>query len=94
MPIPDITHVQFAALHAVQKHDGSEPGADGVYVRRRLNEIGAAYGPSSPAFYQLMSRLVRNGLLRKYKNGVYRVTKAGEAALVAVYSFYAEVAEW
>lgn len=54
--IPRLTHLQFLVLGLL--HDGEQPG-------RVLRETLAAHGArrTAPAFYQLMARLERDGLV-------------------------------
>ena len=54
--IPSLTHLQFLVLGLL--HDGEQPG-------RVLRETLAVHGArrTAPAFYQLMARLERDGLV-------------------------------
>jgi DNA-binding PadR family transcriptional regulator len=97
MPIPEITHLQFLLLDALQ---GGE--RTGRALRELLSE--QRHRTSGPAFYQLMARMEDARLVRgRYdqklvegqliKERVYTITAAGLAAVEAVRAFYAALAE-
>ena len=96
MPIPDITHLQFLLLNALQEREQS-----GRALRELLGQEGRR--TSGPAFYQLMARmedakLVRGRYEQKVVEGqlikerVYALTAPGVAAAEAVRAFYASLA--
>ena len=96
MPIPDITHLQFLLLDALQ--GGQQAGRA---LRELLNKEG--HSTSGPAFYQLMARLedakfVRGRYAQKLVEGqlikerVYTITASGIATAEAVRQFYAALA--
>ncbi len=90
--LPEITHLQFLVLEALQAAD--QPG-------RALRALLVAHGvrSSGPAFYQMMSRLEDAGLVdgeytqrvvagQNLKERQYRLTRAGARAVEATRSFY------
>lgn len=94
MPIPELTHLQFAILGYLI---GSEKA--GREIREMLNQEGAQ--KSGPAFYQLMSRLedaklVKGRYEQKTVEGVvikerrYEITTQGMSAWQLTRDFYFE----
>jgi DNA-binding PadR family transcriptional regulator len=94
LKLPQTTHLQFSVLAFLQAGEQS-----GKAVRRRLGELGLRR--SSPAFYQLMSRLEDAGLVAgRYeqqvidgqiiKERVYTITEKGELAWQTTRDFYAD----
>ncbi len=94
--IPTLSHLQFLALGVILA--GDEPG-------RVIREAAAAHGVRSTgaAFYQLMARLERDGLVvgwyepivvggQPAKERRYRITRAGTAAWRQTRAFYEAVA--
>lgn len=94
--LPPLSHLQFLALGVLL--DGEEPG-------RVIREVVASYGVkrTGAAFYQLMSRLERDGLVDGWYEPIvvgdqtvrerrYRITRAGSAAWRQTRSFYESVA--
>lgn len=93
MAIPTITHLQFFLLEAI----AVEPRY-GETLRRLLRQ--ERHEASEPAFYQLMGRMEKAGLIRSkivkswvaaqlIKERVYRLTAAGKRTLCEVREFYA-----
>ena len=68
--LPRITHLQFLVLGVLR--DGEQPG-------RLIRDTLAAYGVrrTAPAFYQLMARLERDGLV----DGWYEQVTVGDQAV-------------
>jgi DNA-binding PadR family transcriptional regulator len=94
LKLPQTTHLQFSVLAFLQAGEQS-----GKAVRRRLGELGLRR--SSPAFYQLMSRLEDAGLVEgRYdqkvidgqiiKERFYAITEDGLDAWQATRDFYVE----
>ncbi len=94
--LPPLTHLQFLVLNALA--DAEQPGRA---VRATLAEFGVKR--SAPAFYQMMARLERDGLVDGWYEQVpsavqshterrYRATPAGLKAWTATRGFYARVA--
>ena len=94
--LPALTHLQFLVLGVLRTRE--EPG-------RVLRQALAAYGVrrSAPAFYQLMARLERAGLVEGWYEQVlvgdqavterrYRITAEGSRLWVRAQTFYEEVA--
>jgi DNA-binding PadR family transcriptional regulator len=93
--LPSLTHLQFAVLSTLTA--GEQPGR---VIRATLADLGVRR--SAPAFYQMMARLERDGLVEGWyeqiETGVqahterrYRVTPAGQRAWQAARTFYASV---
>ena len=68
--LPRVTHLQFLVLGVLR--DGEQPG-------RLIRDTLAAYGVrrTAPAFYQLMARLARDGLV----DGWYEQVTVGDQAV-------------
>ncbi len=94
--LPPISHLQFLALGVLLAEE--QPG-------RVVRDAAAAYGVrrTPAAFYQLMARLERDGLVTgRYRQiqvhdqavteRCYRITARGTAAWTEARSFYAAVA--
>lgn len=94
--LPQLSHLQFLALGVLLT--GDEPG-------RVIRDVVATYGVqrTGAAFYQLMARLERDGLIEGWYEPVvvgdqtvrerrYRVTAAGARAWRQTRSFYETVA--
>jgi DNA-binding PadR family transcriptional regulator len=94
--LPALTHLHYLVLGALRA--GEQPGR---VLRRAL----AAYGVrrSAPAFYQLMARLERAGLVEGWYEQVvvhdqavterrYRATAEGARLWARAHGFYADVA--
>ncbi|MCH7701640.1 MAG: helix-turn-helix transcriptional regulator, partial [Planctomycetes bacterium] len=92
MPVPSLTHLQFAVLDALGAKE--RPGRE---VRERLAEMGVA--KSGPAFYRLMARLEEAGFLtgeyhqktvlgQHLRERRYRITAHGVAAANETALFY------
>jgi DNA-binding PadR family transcriptional regulator len=92
MPLPEITHLQFAVLASLL--DGDMTGAD---LRESLRKLGSSH--TRAAFYQLMARLEDAGFVEgRYEQKtvadatiterVYQLTVTGEKALNAARNFY------
>jgi len=93
--LPRITHLQFLVLGVLR--DGEQPG-------RLVRETLAAYGVrrTAPAFYQLMARLERDGLVDGWYEQItvgdqavterrYRLRPAGGKLWTEARDFYAAV---
>jgi DNA-binding PadR family transcriptional regulator len=93
--LPPLSHLQFLALGVILSND--EPG-------RVIRDVVADYGVrrTGAAFYQLMARLERDGLIEgRYEPIVvgdqavrerrYRITPAGSRAWKQTRSFYETV---
>ena len=93
--LPPLTHLQFLIL-SVLLHAPEEPG-------RAVRQALAAYGVrrTAPAFYQLMARLERAGLVDGWYEQItvgdqavterrYRITKTGSSRWDETRQFYAE----
>lgn len=92
MPVPSLTHLQFAVLDALGAEE--RPGRE---IRERLTERGVA--KTGPAFYRLMARLEDAGFLtgeyhqktvlgQHLRERRYRIAGDGEAALNEARAFY------
>ena len=94
--LPPLSHLQFLALGVILSND--EPG-------RVIRDVAADYGVrrTGAAFYQLMARLERDGLIAGWYEPViigdqavrerrYRITAAGSRAWRQTRSFYETVA--
>jgi DNA-binding PadR family transcriptional regulator len=90
--LPDITHLQFLVLEALDA--GDQAGRD---LRRLLEAHGVKN--SAPAFYQMMSRLETAGFVagrydqkvvagQHLKERRYEVTRAGRRAVRETRHFY------
>ncbi len=93
--LPALTHLQFLVLGVLRS--GEQPG-------RTIREAIAAYGVrrSGPAFYQMMARLERDGLVegryeqievggQAVKERRYKIRPAGARMWSATRSFYESV---
>jgi len=67
---PTLTHLQFLVLGVLLSGEQA-----GRAIRRALDEYGM--GRSGPAFYQMMSRLERDGVVE----GWYEQVKVGDQAV-------------
>jgi len=94
--LPAITHLQFLVIGSLLSSE--RPG-------REIRKLIAAYGikRSGPAFYQMMARLERDGLVEGWyeplvvreqtvKERRYRIRPAGSKAWAAARAFYEAVA--
>ena len=94
--LPSLTHLQFLVLGVLRAEEQSG---------RAIRQVLAAYGVkrSGPAFYQLMARLERDGLIEGWYEAVvvgdqavrerrYRITAAGTRAWRQTRAFYETVA--
>ena len=94
--LPTLSHLQFLALGVLV--GGEEPG-------RAIRDVVAGYGVrhSGAAFYQLMARLERDGLVDGWYEPIsvgdqtvrerrYRITRAGVAAWRRTLVFYESAA--
>jgi DNA-binding PadR family transcriptional regulator len=94
-PLPRLTHLQFLVLGLL--HDREQPG-------RVVRDALAAHGVkrTAPAFYQLMARLERDGLVEGWYEQVtvndqavterrYRLRPGGRKLWVDARDFYAQV---
>ncbi len=94
--LPPLSHLQFLALGVLLS--GDEPG-------RVIRDVVAAYGVrrTGAAFYQLMARLERDGLLEGWYEPLvvgdqtvrerrYRITASGARAWRQTRAFYEGVA--
>jgi DNA-binding PadR family transcriptional regulator len=90
--LPSITHLQFLVLGLLLREE--RPGRR---IRRDLAGRGIRH--STPAFYQMMSRLEEAGLVRGWyhqkvvdgqiiKERHYKLTASGAAAWTATRDFY------
>jgi DNA-binding PadR family transcriptional regulator len=90
--LPQITHLQFLVLGVLMS--GEQPG-------RTIRNTATSYGvrSSAPAFYQMMARLERDGLVEGWYEQVvvgdqwvterrYRATPAGAKAWKQACEFY------
>jgi DNA-binding PadR family transcriptional regulator len=68
--MPRLTHLQFLVLGVLLSGEDS-----GRTIRRALDEYGM--GRSGPAFYQMMARLERDGIIE----GWYEQIKVGDQAV-------------
>jgi hypothetical protein len=93
--IPDISHLQFLALGVLI--GGEQPG-------RVIRDAAAGFGVrrTGAAFYQMMSRLERDGLVDGWYQQItvgdqsvtqrrYRITAAGSKAWAQTRAFYETV---
>lgn len=93
--LPAITHLQFLVLGVLLS--GEESG-------RAIREVIASYGlrRSGPAFYQMMARMERDGIVQgSYERIIvgdqavterrYRITAAGSKQWKKAYAFYEAV---
>lgn len=93
--LPRLTHLQFLVLGLLR--DGERPG-------RAVREALAAHGVkrTSPAFYQLMARLERDGLIDGWYEQItvrdqavterrYRLRSQGARLWAEARDFYAEI---
>jgi DNA-binding PadR family transcriptional regulator len=94
--LPPLSHLQFLALGVVL--GGDEPG-------RTIRDVLAGFGErrTVAAFYQLMARLERDGLVDGWYEAItvggqpakerrYRITRAGAVAWRQTRAFYDAVA--
>lgn len=92
MPLPTITHLQYAVLCCM-----STAQVAGKSIRDRIAELGVTM--SLPGFYQLMARLEADGLVKgTYKQTMignqpikerwYKLTRRGSTALANTFTFY------
>jgi DNA-binding PadR family transcriptional regulator len=94
--LPPLSHLQFLALGVLLS--GEEPG-------RVIRDVVADYGVrrTGAAFYQLMARLERDGLIEGWYEPIvvgdqsvrerrYRITTAGSRAWRQTRAFYENVA--
>ena len=94
--LPALTHLQYLVLGVLRSDE--QPG-------RVLRQALASYGVrrSGPAFYQLMARIERAGLVEGWYEQVtvgdqavterrYRITRDGTRQWAAAHAFYAELA--
>lgn len=94
--LPRLTHLQFLVLGLLQK--GEQPG-------RIMRDALASHGVkrTAPAFYQLMARLERDGLVEGWYEQItvgdqavterrYRLRPAGARLWTEARDFYAEIA--
>ena len=95
--LPPLSHLQFPALGVLLS--GEEPG-------RVIRDVVADYGVrrTGAAFYQLMARLERDGLIEGWYEPIvvgdqavrerrYRITAAGSRAWRQTRAFYENVAD-
>ena len=93
--IPNLTHLQFLVLGVL--HGGEQPGR---IIRDALAEYGVRR--TTAAFYQLMARLERDGLVDGYYGSVaikdqnvterrYRITASGSRLWAETRTFYESV---
>ena len=68
--LPDLTHLQFLVLGVLLTGEQS-----GRAIRRAIDEYGIRR--SAPAFYQMMARLERDGIVE----GWYEQVKVGDQAV-------------
>jgi DNA-binding PadR family transcriptional regulator len=93
--LPTLTHLQVLVLGVLRTAD--QPG-------RVVRQVLASYGVrrSGPAFYQLMARLERDGLVEGWYEQVavgdqavterrYRITADGNRRWTRAHSFYEQV---
>lgn len=94
-PLPRLTHLQFLVLGLLR--GGEHPGR---VVREALGRHGV--NRTAPAFYQLMSRLERDGLVEGWYEQItvggqavterrYRLRPAGARLWTEARDFYAEI---
>ena len=93
MPIPDVSHLQFAVLAILLAGESS-----GVDLRAQLGSLG--FNHTRAAFYQLMARLEENGFVEgRYekkvvdditiKERIYLLTALGQRVVRECREFYA-----
>jgi len=93
--LPDLTHLQFLILGILRSSEQS-----GRAIRQAIEDYGIRR--SAPAFYQLMARLERDGLVTGWYEQVkvgdqavterrYRATKAGAQMWERSHAFYDDV---
>ena len=93
--LPEITHLQFLVLSALLQREQA-----GRAVRQAIGEYGVRR--SAPAFYQLMARMERDGLIQGWYEPIvvgdqsvterrYRVTPAGVEVWEQTRAFYESV---
>jgi DNA-binding PadR family transcriptional regulator len=93
--LPDLTHLQFLVLGVLR--GGEQPGRT---VRDALSQYGVRR--TAAAFYQLMARLERDGLVDGFYGSVvigdqsvterrYRITAAGAKRWTETRAFYDSV---
>lgn len=91
MPLPDLTHLQFTVLDALQGEELS-----GQDLRKRIAKVAPM---RLPAFYRLMSRLESAGFVKGWyvqseidgqpiRERTYKLTGAGERACETVALMY------
>ncbi len=92
MPLPELTHLQFAILACLMHGEQS-----GQHVRDELAKL--RYRKSGPAFYQLMARLEDAGFVagryeqktidgQPVKERRYKLLAGGQRAYNATIEFY------
>lgn len=92
MPIPTVTHLQFAVLSFVGNREIA-----GHKIREQLAEFGTKM--SGPGFYQLMARLEGDGLVKGWyeqslvdgqpiKERWYKLTANGRRNVLSTREFY------
>ena len=90
--LPEVTHLQFLVLAVLQ--GGGQPGRT---VRKAIGHYGVRR--TAAAFYQMMARLERDGLVEGWYDQItigdqavterrYRVTAAGAKAWQETRTFY------
>ena len=90
--LPDITHLQFLVLAVL--NTGERPGR---VVRKAIADYGVRR--SGAAFYQMMARLERDGMVEGWYDHItigdqtvterrYRITAAGARAWAGTRAFY------
>jgi DNA-binding PadR family transcriptional regulator len=95
--LPDITHLQFLVLGVLL--NGEHPGRT---VRDAIARFGVRR--SGPAFYQMMARLEREGMVKGWYEQIavgdqmvterrYRILPAGSKVWTRTRAFYETVAE-
>jgi len=93
MKIPELSHLQFVVIGAVRTEERSGRQIRSELKRYRVRQSG-------PAFYQMMARLEKAGLVEgRYtqevvdgqiiKERCYRITASGEQAWQECRSFFA-----
>jgi hypothetical protein len=96
VPLPDLTHLQFLVLDLLIE---SESGLSASQLRESLNQHGEPR--AGPKFYQLMKRLVKEGLIDTWSQsfdvggGVvnrtyYKQTDLGHTFWYSTLRFYAD----
>jgi DNA-binding PadR family transcriptional regulator len=93
--LPSITHLQFLVLGVLLA--GEQPG-------RTIRDVIASFGlrRSAPAFYQMMARLERDGMVQGWYEQItvgdqavterrYRITAAGSKLWSRTRAFYENV---